>query len=56
MWFATNMLYRKIKKAQSKDGSAHQNEVIRIIRDEYSRCKSHYKKLKSLEPKPESAL
>ena len=52
MWFTTNLLMTKIRKAQNKSSTFSPQQ---LIIEEYKKCKKHYKSLRQLEPKPESA-
>ena len=52
-WFTTNVLIMKIRKKQKQN---QRLEVSQIIQEEYKKCKNHYKSLRILEPKQESAL
>ena len=54
MWFATKLLYRKIKKVQNDNKTNGQNEITKIITSEYLKYKKYYRGLKSLSPTQEA--
>lgn len=53
VWFAANVIMLKIRRQQKLNDKV---DVSKIILEEYEKCKKHYKSLKKLKPKQESAL